>query len=103
MFPLRYFCAELFAPRYFPKPGAISPEPPPEPEPPSPTPDPSQFRGKHPDNQTGPDPTVSRGPGIVSGPSPVFIGGHPIGDEPTLLGYIKKRPALGDTTVLDQL
>jgi hypothetical protein len=33
----------------------------------------------------------------------VFIGGHPIGDEPTLLGYIKKRPALGDTTVLDQL
>ena len=60
---------------------------------------PDVFIGKH----TGdPDPTVTRGPGIIAGPVPVFVGGQSGQAEPTLQGYVKKRPALGDITVLDQ-
>jgi hypothetical protein len=59
---------------------------------------PDTFAGKHPGDA---DPTVRRGDGVEDGPEPVFIGGPAI--DPELLGYLKKRPALGDTTVLDQL
>jgi hypothetical protein len=59
---------------------------------------PDVFAGKH----TGdPDPTVNRGPGVEDGPEPVFIGGPAV--DPELLGYVKKRPVLGDVTVLDEI
>jgi len=43
------------------------------------------------------------GEGITSGPTPVFVGVQAGQGDPTLQGYVKKRPVLGDTTVLDQL
>ena len=50
---------------------------------------------------TGPE--VETGDGVESGPAAVFFGAHSGQGDPTLQGYVKKRPVLGDTTVLDQL
>ena len=45
---------------------------------------------------------ATTGEGIVSGPAPVFVGAEARQGDPTLQGYLKKRPVLGDVTVLDQ-
>ena len=59
------------------------------------------FAGKH--NSGDSDPTVKRGPGVEAAATPEFIGGHPGDADPTFTGYVKKRPVLGDTTVLTQV
>lgn len=49
------------------------------------------------------NPTASEGAGVVSGPEPTFVGAQAGQGDPTLNGYVKKRPVLGDVTILDQL
>ncbi len=57
-----------------------------------------EFKGK----QVGyPDPTVTRGEGIVAGSGYEFFGVQPGQADPTVEGTLKKRLPLGEGTVLD--
>lgn len=48
-------------------------------------------------------PAATPGKGIETGPTPVFVGVQAGQGDPTLQGYVKKRPVLGDVTVLDEV
>jgi hypothetical protein len=49
------------------------------------------------------NPSAREGDGVEPGPTPTFVGAQAGQVAPTLNGYVKKRPVLGDVTVLDSL
>lgn len=50
-----------------------------------------------------PAPRRRQGQGITQGPHGDFWGEQPLGNDPTFVGFTKKRPPLGEGTILDQL